>query len=66
MVVNGHESGDYVVNHGLREGSVLSPILYAIFSDEMAKETGATCAGVAIGSTHVKVLTYADNVCDNQ
>ena len=28
----------------------------------MAKEIGAACAGVAIDSTHVKVLMYADDV----
>ena len=28
----------------------------------MVKEIGAACAGVAIGSTHVKVLMYADGV----
>ena len=51
-----------MAKHGLREGSVLSPILYAIFIDEMAKEIGAACAGVATGSTHVKVLMYAGDV----
>ena len=32
------------------------------FVSEMAKETGAACASAAIGSTHVKVPIYADDV----
>ena len=62
IVIDRHKSDDYVVKCGLRKGSVLSPILHAIFIDEMAKETGAACAGVVIGYTHVKVLMYADEV----
>ena len=68
IVINGHEPGDYVVKHGLWEGSVLNPFLYAII-DEMAKVIGAACAGVTIGlnrlysrqSTHVR-----GRRCDNQ
>ena len=60
ILVDGHESGGYVVKHGLREGSALSPILYATFINEMGKGIGAACAGVAIGSIHVKVLIYGD------
>ena len=31
------------------------------FVSEMTKEIGAACTGVAIGSTHFKVLMYADD-----
>ena len=33
-----------------------------MFIDEMAKQIGAACAGVAIGSNHVKVLMYEDDI----
>ena len=66
IVVDGRESDACVVKHGPREGGVLSPILYAIFINEIAKEIGAARAGVAIGSAHVKVLECTRRRCDNK
>ena len=68
-MIDGHGSDGCVVEHGPREGSVLSSVLYAIFINEMAKWIGAEFAGAAIGCTHVKVLTYTDDaaiISDNE
>ena len=62
ILVDGHESDDYAVEYGLHKRSVLGPILYAIFVDEMVNETGTARYGVAVGYRHVKVLVYANDV----
>lgn len=61
VVVDGHVSAEYTVGHGLREGAVLSPILYAVFIDEIVKEL-EDCKGVAVGDVKIRCLLYADDV----
>ena len=56
------ESSEYTVGHGLREGSVLSPILYAVFVDGIVSRL-EKCVGSRVGSETVRVLLYADDIC---
>ena len=58
------ESSEYTVGHGLREGSVLSPILYAVFVDDIVDRLEKCgCVGSRVGSETVRVLLYADDIC---
>ena len=58
------ESSEYTVGHGLREGSVLSPILYAVFVDGIVDRLEkAGCVGSLVGSETVRCLLYADDIC---
>jgi hypothetical protein len=61
VVIDGRASAEYTVGHGLREGAVLSPVLYAIFVDELASHLD-DCVGVAIGNVKIRCLLYADDV----
>jgi hypothetical protein len=61
IVIQDSISDEYTVNHGLREGSVLSPILYAIFIDGIIDEMRA-CIGVKVGSFNYKALLYVDDI----
>jgi hypothetical protein len=57
------ESSEYTVGHGLREGSVLSPILYAVFVDGIVDRLEkAGCVGSRVGSETVRCLLYADDI----
>ena len=57
------ESNEYTVGHGLREGSVLSPILYAVFVDGIVDRLEKDCVGSRVGSETVRCLLYADDIC---
>ena len=58
VVIEGQESPEYTVNLGFsREGSVLSPILYAIFIDDIVR-TFDDNEGGFIGSVKMTVLLY--------
>ena len=66
VVVDGAESAEYTVGHGLREGAVLSPVLYAVFIDDIARRLEASCSGVSVGGEAgeaVRCLLYADDIC---
>ena len=64
--MDGAESAEYTVGHGLREGAVLSPVLYAVFIDDIARRLEASCSGVSVGGEAgeaVRCLLYADDIC---
>ena len=61
MIVDGEASDEYTVGHGLREGAVLSPILYAVFIDEIVCELDG-CDGVTVGKERIRCLLYADDI----
>ena len=62
VVVDGAESGEYAAGHGVREGAVLSPVLYAVFIDGIVRRLAA-CRGVTVGGVQVRALLYADDIC---
>jgi hypothetical protein len=61
VVIQDSVSDEYNVNHGLREGSVLSPILYAIFIDGIIAEMHG-CIGVHVHRFWYKALLYVDDI----
>ena len=53
---------NFVASNGVKQGGVLSPILYGIYNDlllTMLKESGIGCY---VGCTFVGALAYADDV----
>ena len=56
------KSFNFVASNGVKQGGVLSPILYGIYNDlllTMLKESGIGCY---VGCTFVGALAYADDV----
>ncbi len=45
-----------------RQGDSLSPTLFAIFINDLAKETNALQKGVQVGNVDLSILLYADDV----
>jgi hypothetical protein len=61
IVIQDSVSDEYKVNRGLREGSVLSPILYAIFIDGIIDKIRG-CIGANVGSFSYRALLYVDDI----
>jgi len=55
----------FPVDAGVRQGCILSPLLYSIFIDAMAHEIKAKCPGAVIdpaGQARLSLLLYADDI----
>lgn len=61
VVVNGRKSSPYHIESGVLQGSVLSPCLYSIFIDDLAKELEKHYK-IKIGSAEINCTMYADDI----
>ena len=61
VVVNGRRSNPFGIKAGLLQGSVLSPFLYSIFIDDLAKELMCH-SQVTVGNFNLNCTMYADDV----
>jgi len=55
----------FPIDAGVRQGCILSPLLYSIFIDSMARAIKAECPGAAIepsGKSRLSLLLYADDI----
>mmetsp|Transcript_18011 Transcript_18011/g.58243 ORF Transcript_18011/g.58243 Transcript_18011/m.58243 type:complete len:358 (+) Transcript_18011:1341-2414(+) len=59
---DGADSDEYEVKHGLREGSSLSPLLYAIFIDDLAEALTEADTENLLEGVDLAALLYADDV----
>ena len=63
--VGGATSAPYTIETGVREGSVLSPVLYTIFINDLLTKLHATGEGVCIAGDadcRIAVMGYADDL----
>ena len=59
--VNGKETKPFNVSVGLRQGCVLSPLLFIIYMDKIDKNSGPH-GGVQIGECSIRRLLFADDL----
>lgn len=64
VAVNGAESEEFPISSGVLQGSLLSPLLYSVFIDDLADALNAseTKCGVSIGGRPYRLLLYADDI----
>ena len=55
-------SSEFTVSNGVKQGGVLSPILFAIYTDGLLKRLEETGVGCHIGSCFAGALAYADDI----
>ena len=61
--VNGQVSEDFEVNTGLRQGCVLSPLLFSLYINGVVKRLKEEKCGVECGGETVPGLLFADDAC---
>ena len=61
--VNGQVSEDFEVNIGLRQGCVLSPLLFSLYINGVVKRLKEEKCGEECGGETVPGLLFADDTC---
>ena len=59
---NGSSSKFFNVTNGVKQGGILSPILFCIYIDELLCELKSSGFGCYVGSTYCGSLGYADDI----
>ena len=60
--INGHHTDWFNVNAGLKQGCLLSPILFNVFVNDLTLAFEGSGYGIDIDGTKVSVLQYADDI----
>ena len=60
---NGIIGATFLVHCGVRQGGVLSPLLFAIYVDDLLNDLRLSGYGTYIGSLFVGAIAYADDIC---
>lgn len=59
---NGVSSGTFCVQNGVKQGGVLSPVLFCIYFDNLLNNLAACNTGCYMGKCFVGALAYADDL----
>ena len=55
-------SGTFSVNHGVKQGAVLSSIFFCIYIDKLIKTLRRNKTGFWVNGNFVGVIVYADDI----
>ena len=55
-------SASFPIRQGVRQGAILSPLLYSIFADELLNLPSTSGLGVRVNSIYIGVPMYADDL----
>ena len=55
-------SDSFSVSNGVRQGSVLSPVLFSVYLDELLEKLSKSGVGCHWGGAFVGALCYADDI----
>ena len=59
---NNCESNDFLCTNGVKQGAVLSPILFCVYMDELLSRLSQSGAGCHMGHRFAGALSYADDL----
>ena len=62
MRLNGHKSGEFPVMRGIRQESVLSPILFLMVMDPLLQQLEKSALGPSINNLYVGGFLHADDI----
>ena len=62
VLVDGEQTEMFELNMGVRQGCVMSPVLFSFFINGLAKEIKEKTAGVCVGNAQVRLLKYAGDI----
>ena len=62
VLVDDERTDFFDVEVGVRQGCVLSPTLFAIFINNLAREISESGVGIDVGGKKVAILLYADDI----
>ena len=60
--VNGYYSEWFDVSNGLKQGCILSPLLFSLYISDLVTSLNTMNIGVPVGDETVRVLLYADDI----
>ena len=62
VIIGDDKTEFFKVEAGVRQGCVLSPILFSIYINGLAKQINRERKGITIGGNHISILMYADDI----
>ena len=62
VVINSKLTAWFNINIGLRQGCLLSPLLFLIFINDLNKEFNKSDSGVLVGNVRINNLAFADDI----
>ena len=62
VLVGDEQTEMFDLHTGVRQGCVMSPVLFSFFINGLAREIKEKTQGVCVGNTRVRLLLYADDI----
>ena len=62
VLIGSRKTDFFDVDVGVRQGCVLSPILFSIYINGLAKDVASSGLGIDVGGQDVAILLYADDI----
>ena len=62
VLYNGNKSEKFNLTQGVRQGSILSPYLYNLYTDALSQEIHELSVGTTIGNLPTGITSYADDI----
>ena len=56
-------SPDFFVNNGVKQGGIISPILFNIYMDDLSMHLNSSGIGGYLGTAFINHLCFADDLC---